>query len=239
MWQAEEVDPWIVGLVVLVVVGLGVIIFGALYDRSRNRRRAAEMLSPPQRPIPGLTPAAPPPRYVTELQARRRPDGHSTPLPHAERETISAQLAAATTKLHTGYASKDFLTDPEAGWAALDAPRILVCDDEVASIRELLPTLEKLIVAKTPLVVVAPAMEPSVRATLEVNALRHTLPLLAVLVPDPVERRRVADDCGATVTDRADRQAGYLPPEHLGHVDRWVSTNRESFWVASATDQAR
>ena len=45
-------EPWIIGLIALVVVGLGVIVFGALHDRARNRRRAAEMLAPPPRTIP-------------------------------------------------------------------------------------------------------------------------------------------------------------------------------------------
>ncbi len=234
MWHAEEMDPWIIGLVLLVVVGLGAIVFGALYDRSRNRRRATEMLAPPDRPIPRLAADAPAPRYLSDLQARRGPD-HRSPLPRSERDTITAQLVSST-QIASGYASKDFVTDPEAGWAVLDSPRVLVCRDEIASIRELLPTLEKLIVTKTPLVIVAPAIEPSVRATLEVNAIRGTIALLAVLVTGEGDRQQVADRCGATVVDRSERQSGYLPPEYLGHLDRWVSTSRESF-LMSSTDQ--
>lgn len=232
MWHAEAVDPWLVGLVVLVVAGLGAIVFGALHDRSRNRRRAAEMLAPPARPIPRLSAEAPAPRYLSDLQARRAPAAR-IPLARAERDRVAAQLSSAPT-VRVGYASKDFITDPDAGWALLEAPRILVCDDDVASIRELLPTLEKLIVSKTPLVVVAPDIEPSVRATLEVNAIRRTMPLLAVLATDPEDRRRVAEASGATVTDRADRQSGYLPPDHLGRLQRWVSTRSDSYLIAPA-----
>ena len=235
MCDAGRVDPWIVGLVVLVVVGLGAIVFGALFDRSRNRRRAVEMLSPPARSIPRLAADAPAPRYLSDLQARRRPDDQNPP-PRSERDRITAQLRSAA-KLGTGYASKDFVTDTEAGWAVLDSPRILVCGDEIASIRELLPTLEKLIGNRTPLVVVAPAIDPGVRATLEVNAIRRTLGLLAVIVTGPDDRQRVADRCGATVVDRSDRQSGYLPPELLGRVDRWVSTSRESYLITSTADQ--
>lgn len=233
MWDAERVDPWIIGLVLLVVVGLGAIVFGALFDRSRNRRRAAEMLAPPARPIPRLAADAPAPHYVSELQARRRPDDRQ-PLPRSERDAIAAQLASASTTIATGYASRDFVTDAEAGWAVLDSPRILVCHDGVASIRELLPTLEKLVVTKTPLVIVAPAIDASVRATLEVNAIRRTMALLAVIVTGEDDRQRVADRCGATIVNRSDRQSGYLPPDYLGHVDRWVSTSRESHLITFA-----
>lgn len=227
-------DPWIIGLVLLVVVGLGAIVFGALFDRSRNRRRATEMLAPPDRPIPRLAADAPAPRYLSDLQARRGPD-HQSPLPRSERDTITAQLVSST-QIASGYASKDFVTDPEAGWAVLDSPRVLVCSDEIASIRELLPTLEKLIGTKTSLVIVAPAIDPSVRATLEVNAIRRTMALLAVLVTGEGDRQQVADRCGATVVNRSERQSGYLPPEYLGHLDRWVSTSRESY-LMSSTDQ--
>jgi hypothetical protein len=33
---------------------------------------------------------------------------------------------------------------------------------------------------------------------------------------------------------RSDRQAGYVPPEHLGHCDRWVSTPKASHVITSA-----
>lgn len=236
MCDAERVDPWLLGLVVLVVVGLGAIVFGALYDRSRNRRRAAEMLAPPSRVIPRMAADAPAPHYLSDLQARRRPRPPS-PRSGAERAGFDAQLAAASTTLATGYLSKDFVTDPDSGRAVLDSPRILVCTDEIASIRELLPILEILIKTRTPLVIIAAAIEPGVRATLEVNAIRGTMTLLVVVLGDQADRQRVADQSGATPVDRADRQSGFVPPERLGHLDRWVSTPRESFLITSTADQ--
>lgn len=239
MWQAEAVDPWIVGLVALVVVGLGVIVFGALSDRAKNRRRAAEMLAPPQRSIPRLAADAPGPRYVSDLQARRPPA--ATPArPRSEQEAVNQQLSSpGTTKISVGYASKDFITDSTAGWALLDRPAVLVCGDEIASIRELLPTLEKLVATKTPLVIVAPTIVREVRATLEVNQIRRLLAVLAVEVTDEGYRQRLAERSGATITTRSDRQAGYVLPGHLGRVDRWVSTKQESFLISGPVDQAR
>ncbi len=238
MWQAEAVDPWIVGLVALVVIGLGAIVFGALSDRAKNRRRAAEMLAPPQRSIPRLAADAAPPSYLSDLQARR-PPAPTTARPRSEQAAVTQQLSRPeTTKISVGYASKDFVTDPAAGWALLDGPAVLVCADEIASIRELLPTLEKLMAAKRPLVVVAPSIAREVRATLEVNQIRRLLAVLAVEVVDEADRQRLAERSGATITTRSDRQAGYVLPSHLGRVDRWVSTKQESFLIGDRVDRA-
>lgn len=214
------------GLVVLIVVGLGVILFGALWDRARNRRRAEEMLAPPQRTIPGFRPDAPTPHYLSELQARRAPaDAPTSTLGDAERTALTRRLESeGTSTIGTGYISVDFVTDPASGWAVLDEPAVLVCADPVASMRELLGLLERTALSRTPLVVVAPEVAREVLATLEVNRIQQRLAVVVVLARDEQERATVAQACGATPTERADRQAGYLPPSVLGRCARWVST---------------
>jgi hypothetical protein len=224
------VDAWTLGLVVLVVVGLGVIVFGALWDRARNRRRAEEMLAPPERVIPHFRPDTPAPQYLSELQARRAPATAAGPaLSTGERAELGRRLEdGGSVTIGTGYASSDFVTDPTSGWAVLDEPVVLVCADPVASIRELLGVLERMVLSQTPLVVVAPDLAPEVIATLEVNRIQRRLALVVVVAPDDGERAVVARACGATPTDRSDRQAGYLPPSVLGRCARWVSTVRTS-----------
>ena len=184
-------DLWQVGLIVVIVVGFGLVVFGALWDRARNRRRAREMLSPPPRTIPQFRPDAPAPHYLSDLQARRRRTGtDGTALTAEERERINRQIAdAQTVTVPTGYASRDFVTDPTSGWAVLDHPAVLVCADPVDSIRELLPVLERLIMTGTPLVVARPGLSAEVRATLEVNAIQQTMRLLAV-TPDAADPRQ-------------------------------------------------
>lgn len=230
-------DPW---LIVLVLVGLGVIVFGALFDRSRNQRRAAEMLAPPQRAIPQLRRDAPAPRYVSDLQARRPPANIPvTDLSHVERTELAAQLTrTGTTVVPAGFASSAFVTDPTGGWAVLDEPMVLLCGDPVDSIRELLPTLEKMVGSRTPLVVVTPAMATEVRATLEVNQIQRTLSVLVVLAGDEADRRTIADRSGATVTDRSDRQAGTVARGDLGRCARWVAGRRDSYLIATAPNRA-
>jgi hypothetical protein len=229
------VDAWQIGLIVLIIAGLGLVVFGALWDRARNRRRAAEMLAPPPRTIPQFRPDAPPPHYLSDLQARRpRPDAEPTVLTPELRESIRREITGAqAVTIRAGYASRDFVTDPESGWAVLDEPAVLVCADPVESIRELLPVLERLIMTTTPLVVVAPRLSEEVLATLEVNHIRRTMRLLAV-TPAAADLAALAAACGATMIERTDRQSGYLRADQLGHGQRWVSSARTSHLIISA-----
>jgi len=229
------VDAWQIGLIVLIIAGLGLVVFGALWDRARNRRRAAEMLAPPPRTIPQFRPDAPPPHYLSDLQARRpRSDVEPTLLTPELRESIRREIAGAqAVTIRAGYASRDFVTDLETGWAVLDQPAVLVCTDPVESLRELLPVLEQLIMTKKPLVVAAPRLAGEVLATLEVNQIRRTMSLLAV-TPAEADLADLATACGATLIDRADRQSGYLRADQLGGCQRWVSTAKTSHVITSA-----
>lgn len=221
-------DAWSIGLLVLVVLGLVAIVFGALYDRARNRRRAVEMLAPPPRVIPQFRADAPAPHYLSELQARR-PSGTATGLGTAQRAEVEQLLRDdSAPRFAAGYASVDFVTDADRGWAVLDHPVVLVCADEVSSIRELLGLLERVVLGRRSLVLVAPAMPRDVLATLEVNRLQRRLSLVVVLSEDAGIAESIARSCGARLTERADRQAGYLPASDLGECRRWVSTTRES-----------
>jgi hypothetical protein len=233
LWQAERVDPWTVGLVAVIVVGLAVILYGALADRARNRRAAEQILAPPERTIPQFRPDSPAPHYLSDLQARRpSTDPDRDALSGADREQLAAEIRdPGTVRVAAGFLSGDFISDKASGQAVLDAPRILVCSDRVESTRELLGVLEKLILSRTPLVVVAPALSDEVRGTLEVNQIQGTMRLLAVLVPDAGQRQAIADATLAQVRDRSDLQSGFVWVEHLGTCRRWVSTNKSSFLV--------
>jgi hypothetical protein len=228
-------DPWSIGLIVLIIAGLAAILFGAFWDRRRNKQRAAEMLAPPARPIPQFHPDSPAPHYLSDLQARRRPeDAEPTDLSDSERESIAQQLADPhTVTVDAGYASGDFITDSTSRWAVLERPAVLVCGDTIESFRELITTLEKLILSRTPLVVVAPRIAADVLATLEVNTIRHTMRLLAVICNEK-GLSTVATACQALIIDRSDRQSGYLAPDQLGHCERWISTAKSSHLIIAA-----
>ena len=243
-------DVWQIGLIVLIVVGLGLVVFGALWDRNRNRKRAAEMLAPPKREIPRFRPDAPAPHYLSDLQARRPPESAVvTELSADERSALKVRIAEPDiVTIKTGYASKDFVTDKSSGWAVLDHPRVLVCADPVETIRELLPVLEPMIMSKTPLVIAAPRLADEVRATLEVNQIRQTVPLLAA---DPGRgrsaHRRGGDRRGdhrplrSAVRVRPDRPARPVralgqhgqrqPRDHVTRRDRPVAGRTRPRWL--------
>lgn len=235
MWQSDRVQTWVVVMVAIVVVALVLTVYGALSDRAKNRRRAAEMLGPPQRAIPNLPEGARSPQYVTEAQARRRPERGSTPEQlNGEIQELRSRLETATTEsfrapaeraIAVGWASAEFVTEPGGREVVLTDALVLVCSDPVETIRELLPALEQALKTAGPLVVVAPSIARDVLGTLEVNAIQGLVPGLAVLADDAV-RAQVVEASGAAPVDAADRRSGWLDPQALGHAARWTSTRR-------------
>ena len=224
-------DPWTLGLIVLLALGLGAILYGALHDRARNRRATAAMLAPPDRHIPQFSPETAAPQYLSELQARRAPtDAPSTDLTNVERANLMAAVRTRdAANVGVGYASKSFATDAGSGWAVVDDPAVVVCARPVTSIRELLPLMERALLSQRALVVVAPSLAAEVLATLEVNAIQQKLRLLAVTSRDENTLNRIAELTGATILQRGDLQAGYVPSEQLGRCARWVSDQRQSW----------
>ena len=235
MWHPESVQAWVVVMIVVVVVAAALTVYGALSDRARNRRRAAEMLGPPKRDIPHLPADARSPQYVTEAQARRRPTGAAaTAQVGGQIQDLRSPLRQATAgpfeesaerEIAVGYASPDFVTGPNAREVALEDPLVLVCGDAVETIRELLPALEQALQTGRPLVVVAPSIAKDVLGTLEVNAIQGKIPGVAVLADEAV-RAQVVDVCGAVPIDATDRRSGWLDPQALGNAARWTSTSR-------------
>ena len=221
-----------VGLVALVVVGVAVIGYGAWSDRARNRRAAAAVMAPPERVIPGFEPAGRGPAYVSDLQARRRPQASSTSLGGdvAGSDTPGPDAGLSTVDVRAGWASADFATDPERQQAVLEGPWVLVCEDRVETVRELLPVLEPALRAQKPVVVVAPEVAREVLATLEVNAIQGKLAVLVVRANDG-QRTSICAASGATPVDCSDRQSGYVTADRLGRLTRWTSTRDASYLV--------
>src|SRR5438132_5348510 len=73
-----------------------------------------------------------------------------------------------------GYISPYFVTDQEAMEAVLEDPYILLVGKKISSVADLLPVLEKLVQAGTPLLIVAEELEGETLATLVVTKLRGT-----------------------------------------------------------------
>jgi len=109
-----------------------------------------------------------------------------------------------------GYISPYFVTDPEAMEAILEDPVILIHDKKVATMKDMLPLLEKVAQLGKPLLVIAEDVEGEALATLVVNKLRGTLRVCAVKAPGFGDRRK------AMLEDIAILTGGQVVSEELG-----------------------
>jgi chaperonin GroEL len=89
-----------------------------------------------------------------------------------------------------GYISPYFVTDPENMEAVLEDAYILISDGKISSIQEMLPILEKVLESKLPLLIVSEDVDGEALSTLVVNAIRKTLPVVAVKAPGFGDRRK-------------------------------------------------
>src|SRR6266571_1920095 len=89
-----------------------------------------------------------------------------------------------------GYLSPYFITDPEKMEAVLEDAYVLVHEKKIATMKDLLPVLEKVAQAGRPLLLIAEDVEGEALATLVVNKLRGTLKVCAVKAPGFGDRRK-------------------------------------------------
>lgn len=109
-----------------------------------------------------------------------------------------------------GYVSPYMVTDPEAMIATFNDPFILIYDKKIASMKDLLPVLEKIAQAGRPLVIIAEEVEGEALATIVVNTLRKTIQCVAVKAPGFGDRRK------AMLEDIAILTGGQVISEDLG-----------------------
>jgi hypothetical protein len=224
------VEGWQIGLIIVVVLGLAAIVFGAVRDRRLNERRRREMLAPPQRSIPKFSPDSPTPDYLSELQARRPPPGSdATALTDEARRQLREAIAQPDAiTVDVGCASTDLITDPETGWSVLRRPSVLVSSAPISVVRELLGILEKQVPTGRPLVVVAPAIGQELISTFEVNHIQQVITILPIVATEEATRIRIAEVTGATQLSHGDLQSGFNVPGLLGSCSTWISTRRRS-----------
>src|SRR2546430_1625875 len=109
-----------------------------------------------------------------------------------------------------GYLSPYFITDPEKMEAVLEDAYVLVHEKKIATMKDLLPVLEKVAQSGKPLLIIAEDVEGEALATLVVNKLRGTLKVCAVKAPGFGDRRK------ELLTDIATVTAGKVIAEELG-----------------------
>src|SRR2546421_33844 len=89
-----------------------------------------------------------------------------------------------------GYLSPYFITDPEKMEAVLEDAYVLVHEKKIATMKDLLPGLEKVAQPGKPLLIIAEGVEGGALATLAVNKLRGTLKECAVMAQGFGDRRK-------------------------------------------------
>jgi chaperonin GroEL len=110
-----------------------------------------------------------------------------------------------------GYLSPYFVTNPDKMEAVLDTPYILIYDKKISSMKDLLPTLEKVVQKNKPLLIISEEVEGEALATLVVNKLRGTIHVAAVKAPGFGDRRK------EMLQDLAVLTGGTVISEDLGH----------------------
>jgi chaperonin GroEL len=127
-----------------------------------------------------------------------------------------------------GYQSPYFVTDPERMEVVLEDAAILIHEKKIASLKDLLPVLERVAQTGQPLLVIAEDVEGEALATLVVNKLRGTLKVAAVKAPGFGDRRKaMLEDVailtgGRAITEDLGIKLENVRPEDLGRAKRIV-----------------
>jgi chaperonin GroEL len=128
-----------------------------------------------------------------------------------EAKTTETQLEVVEgLQFDRGYISPYFVTDSEKMEAVLENARILLSDRKLASLKDLLPLLERVASSGEPLVLIAEDIEGEALATLVVNKIRGSLRCVAVKAPGFGDRRK------EMLEDIAILTGGHVIAEELG-----------------------
>jgi chaperonin GroEL len=100
-----------------------------------------------------------------------------------------------------GYLSPYFVTDADTMEAVLEDPLILIHDKKIASMKDLLPILEKSAQSGRSMLIIAEEVEGEALATLVVNKIRGTLRVAAVKAPGFGDRRKAMLEDVAILTN--------------------------------------
>ena len=93
-------------------------------------------------------------------------------------------------QIDRGYVSPQFVTNSEKLLVEFDAPRVLVTDHKIETIKEILPILEQVTRVNCPLLIIAEDVTGEALATLVVNKLRGIVNVCAIKAPGFGERRK-------------------------------------------------
>jgi len=141
-----------------------------------------------------------------------------------------------------GYISAYFVTDTDRMETVMEDPYILIANSKIASIKDLVPILEKVMQTGKPLVIIAEDVEGEALSTLVVNKIRGTFKSVAVKAPGFGDRRKamlqdIAILTGATViSEEVGLKLDQTTLELLGSARKVVISKEETTIVEGNGD---
>ncbi|MBU0671921.1 MAG: chaperonin GroEL, partial [Candidatus Margulisbacteria bacterium] len=139
-----------------------------------------------------------------------------------------------------GYASPYMVTDRERMECVVEDCFLLITDKKISAVKDLLPTLEKVVQAGKPLIILADEIEGEALATLVVNKLRGTLNVVAVKAPGFGDRRKaMLEDIailtgGEVVSDEKGMNLEAISDSWLGKAKKVVVRKEDTTIIEGA-----
>ena len=165
--------------------------------------------------------------------------------------TVEEAKSTATTldvvegmQFDQGYLSPYFVTDAERMEVLLEEPYILIYEKKIASVKDILPLLEKIARTGKPLLIVAEEVEGEALATLVVNKIRGTFVACAVKAPGYGDRRKaMLDDiavltAGKAITEDLGLKLENIDIEDLGRAKR-VKVDKENTTIVEGAGKSQ
>jgi chaperonin GroEL len=144
-----------------------------------------------------------------------------------------------------GYLSAYFVTDTERMECVYENPFLLITDRKITSLQSLVPLLETVAKSGQPLVVIADDVEGDALATLVVNRIRGTLPVVAVKAPGFGDRRKdILKDIavltgGQLLSEELGMKLEHIGTPQLGKARRVVIDREKTTIVGGGGDKAQ
>ncbi len=141
-----------------------------------------------------------------------------------------------------GYISPYFVTDTERMETELEDPYVLIVNSKIASVKDLVPVLEKVMQSGKPLAIIAEDLEGEALATLVVNKIRGTFRSVAVKAPGFGDRRKaMLQDIailtgGQVISEEVGLKLENATLDLLGRARKVVVTKDETTIVEGAGD---
>jgi chaperonin GroEL len=141
-----------------------------------------------------------------------------------------------------GHISAYFITDSDRMETVLDDPYILIVNSKIASVKDLLPILEKVMQSGKPLAIISEDVEGEALATLIVNKIRGTFKSVAVKAPGFGDRRKaMLQDIailtgGQVISEEVGLKLDGVGLDLLGRARKVVTTKDETTIVDGAGD---